>query len=102
MDRPPSTTSTVSSARLRSDFTRSARAGTLKPRLATMTPEQIRCLARAWTFRARDDQYPPELVAGAPWPTWLIVGGRGAGKTRAGAEWVTGVVGAVRGFADAR
>src|SRR5256885_2122697 len=25
---------------------------------------------------------------GAPWTTWLILGGRGAGKTRAGAEWV--------------
>jgi phage terminase large subunit-like protein len=25
---------------------------------------------------------------GGPWTTWLILGGRGAGKTRAGAEWV--------------
>src|SRR5262249_38448340 len=25
---------------------------------------------------------------GAPWVTWLILGGRGAGKTRAAAEWV--------------
>jgi len=25
---------------------------------------------------------------GAPWASWLILGGRGAGKTRAGAEWV--------------
>ncbi len=33
---------------------------------------------------ARDDQLPPP----GDWRTWLILGGRGAGKTRAGAEWV--------------
>ncbi|MBL8564748.1 MAG: DNA-packaging protein [Hyphomicrobiaceae bacterium] len=27
-------------------------------------------------------------MAEAPWRVWLILGGRGAGKTRAGAEWV--------------
>ncbi len=26
--------------------------------------------------------------SGAPWTTWLMLGGRGAGKTRLGAEWV--------------
>jgi len=25
---------------------------------------------------------------GGPWTTWLVLGGRGAGKTRLGAEWV--------------
>lgn len=29
--------------------------------------------------------------AGAPWRTWLMLAGRGAGKTRAGAEWVRGI-----------
>lgn len=34
-------------------------------------------------------QTTPSLAnSGAPWTTWLILGGRGAGKTRAGAEWV--------------
>jgi len=40
-----------------------------------------------WLFEfwARPDhQLPPE----GDWTTWLILGGRGAGKTRAGAEWV--------------
>lgn len=32
---------------------------------------------------ARPAQRPPR----GPWRTWLFVGGRGAGKTRAGAEW---------------
>ncbi|GEO17533.1 DNA-packaging protein [Microvirga aerophila] len=26
-----------------------------------------------------------------PWTTWLILGGRGAGKTRTGSEWVRGI-----------
>jgi phage terminase large subunit-like protein len=29
---------------------------------------------------------------GGPWTTWLMLGGRGAGKTRAGAEWVRAMV----------
>lgn len=38
---------------------------------------------------ARDDQLPPPACDdGSPWRTWLVMGGRGAGKTRAGAEWV--------------
>ncbi len=39
---------------------------------------------RDWTFQARPEQRPPE----GDWRTWLIMGGRGSGKTRAGAEWV--------------
>jgi phage terminase large subunit-like protein len=37
-----------------------------------------------WPFWARDEQVAPE----GPWTTWLYMGGRGAGKTRAGAEWI--------------
>ncbi len=34
-------------------------------------------------------QRPPVATAeGADWTTWLLLGGRGAGKTRAGAEWI--------------
>jgi len=29
-----------------------------------------------------------------PWTTWLFLGGRGAGKTRAGAQWVRDVAAA--------
>jgi len=35
---------------------------------------------------ARDDQLPPSEHD--TWRVWLLLGGRGAGKTRAGAEWV--------------
>jgi len=34
-------------------------------------------------------QRPPQYASnGKPWTTWLILGGRGSGKTRAGAQWV--------------
>ena len=43
-------------------------------------------LALPWMFEfwALPHQMPPE----GAWKTWVIMGGRGAGKTRAGAEWV--------------
>lgn len=45
-----------------------------------------------WPLFARADQLPPEVAqGGAPWSTWLVLGGRGAGKTRTGAEWVRGM-----------
>ena len=43
-------------------------------------------LALPWMFEfwALPHQLPPE----GAWKTWVVMGGRGAGKTRAGAEWV--------------
>lgn len=38
-----------------------------------------------WRLWSRSSQRPPE----GDWATWLFLGGRGAGKTRAGAEWLT-------------
>ena len=40
-----------------------------------------------WQLLARPEQLPPE----GDWRTWLLMGGRGSGKTRAGAEWVHGL-----------
>ncbi|MCK4204568.1 DNA-packaging protein [Brucella pituitosa] len=40
-----------------------------------------------WLIEARDAQLPPS----GDWRVWLILGGRGSGKTRAGAEWVSGM-----------
>lgn len=37
-----------------------------------------------WQRWARPSQQPPP----GDWTTWLLIGGRGSGKTRAGAEWV--------------
>ncbi len=42
-----------------------------------------------WPAFAHPYQAPPLWAPGAtPWRTWLLLGGRGAGKTRAGAQWV--------------
>jgi phage terminase large subunit-like protein len=43
---------------------------------------------RDWRFFARAEQLPPP----GTWRNWLILAGRGFGKTRAGAEWVRGQV----------
>lgn len=37
-----------------------------------------------WEFDARENQLPPA----GDWRVWMIMAGRGFGKTRAGAEWV--------------
>lgn len=42
-------------------------------------------LRHDWGFLARDAQLPPE---DPEWITWLILAGRGFGKTRTGAEWI--------------
>jgi predicted phage terminase large subunit-like protein len=41
-----------------------------------------------WRSKARPSQLPPA----GDWNTWLYLGGRGTGKTRAGAEWVKELV----------
>ncbi len=61
----------------------------LAAELAQLPDADILFLARDWMVWARDDQLPPVTTpAGLPWRTWLILGGRGAGKTRSGAEWI--------------
>jgi len=66
----------------------------LSPRKAaafvtTLSRKERDVLEADWPLFAHEHQNPPELGrAGTPWLTWLIIGGRGAGKTRAGAEWV--------------
>ncbi|MDT3687366.1 MAG: terminase family protein [Pseudorhodoplanes sp.] len=55
--------------------------------LADLDPNRLHHLERKWDVLAHRHQRPPSIDA--PWLTWLLLGGRGAGKTRAGAEWVT-------------
>jgi phage terminase large subunit-like protein len=60
--------------------------------LAALSPERLDTLCHDWLFWARSDQLPPVQASnGRPWTTWLVLGGRGAGKTRTGAEWVRGL-----------
>lgn len=66
-----------------------ARKGTHKTNLARLSDAQIASIHADWQVWARDDQLPPIATAeGNPWQVWLVLGGRGAGKTRAGAEWI--------------
>jgi len=52
--------------------------------LRALTKPERQFLSGYWPFWARADQIAPDR----DWTTWLVLGGRGAGKTRAGAEWV--------------
>jgi phage terminase large subunit-like protein len=45
---------------------------------------KIAKLMRTWEAFARPEQLPPKQ----PWQVWMFMAGRGAGKTRSGAEWV--------------
>ena len=52
--------------------------------LRSLTPEQMAELKWHWPFWARPNQIPPE----GDWNTWLVLAGRGFGKTRMGSEWI--------------
>jgi phage terminase large subunit-like protein len=67
----------------------SSAAGTLKRDLSDFSEAELAAILADWPLWARDDQLPPAATRrGEPWRVWLVMGGRGAGKTRAGAEWV--------------
>jgi len=56
-----------------------------------------------WCVNARHDQLAPVLAKGGKsWHTWLVLGGRGSGKTRAGAEWIRAQVVGEPPLADRR
>jgi phage terminase large subunit-like protein len=52
--------------------------------LKSLTNEEAAALLYDWTVWARPEQLPPQ----SDWRTWLVLAGRGFGKTRTGAEWV--------------
>lgn len=52
--------------------------------LLGLEKEELRALPYMFDFWALPHQVAPE----GDWKTWVIMGGRGAGKTRAGSEWV--------------
>jgi phage terminase large subunit-like protein len=51
--------------------------------LDSLSEDELAHLEHDWQFWARDEQLPP---LGA-WRYWLLLAGRGFGKTRVGAEW---------------
>ena len=63
---------------------RSAHDKQARSRLAKLTPAEAALLQYEWNFWARPNQLPPKTE----WGIWLLLTGRGFGKTRAGAQWV--------------
>jgi len=56
--------------------------------LDDLSAGELMALPYLFEFWALPHQLPPE----GAWRTWVVLGGRGAGKTRAGAEWVRSMV----------
>ena len=52
--------------------------------ITALTPAQARALLYEWLFWARPNQLPPD----GNWRVWLLLAGRGFGKTRTGAEMI--------------
>lgn len=53
--------------------------------LESLDPDTLEMIAREeWFWVARPEQHHPP----GDWSIWLMLGGRGTGKTRAGAEWI--------------
>ena len=61
---------------------------TVEAFLEGLSEGALLALPYLFEFWALEHQLPPE----GDWRTWVIMGGRGAGKTRAGSEWVRSVV----------
>ncbi len=60
--------------------------------LATADSRFLEFFAKDVELFAHASQLPPAFAnSGRPWTTWLFLGGRGAGKTWAGARWVRGL-----------
>lgn len=57
---------------------------------ASLTEAEQIALAYAWEFYARPNQLPPKWG----WLIWLVMAGRGFGKTRCGAEYLQGLANA--------
>lgn len=51
--------------------------------VSNLSDAEVLALVCDWHTWARPEQLPPQ----GNWLTWLLLGGRGSGKTRAGAEW---------------
>lgn len=56
--------------------------------LDSLDEEECEALFYDWPFWARDSQLPPD----GDWFCWLILAGRGFGKTRTAVEWIRGQV----------
>ena len=71
--------------------------------MLTALPELQQWLEKDFGTLCHRHQEPPAAGNnGKPWTTWLMLGGRGAGKTRLGAEWVHALALGRSPYADRR
>ena len=77
-------TSTLRDTRSGAAWIASAPAAIQSEFLDGLSPQEVRALPYLFEFWAHPHQIAPK----GDWRTWVIMGGRGAGKTRAGAEWI--------------
>ena len=82
-EAPPSTW-TPPALKSKADWIASAPPKTVTGFLDGLSANALAALPWLFEFWAQPHQLPPE----GDWRTWVCLGGRGAGKTRAGAEWV--------------
>ncbi|WP_371678905.1 DNA-packaging protein [Microvirga sp. KLBC 81] len=69
---------------------------------ASLSKTELEQLLRYWPIRCRPEQRLPGLSRRHdPWTLWLMLGGRGAGKTRTGSEWIRGIALGEPDFTDA-
>lgn len=52
--------------------------------MSSLSEAEMSALKYEWNFWARENQKAPE----GDWNTWLVLAGRGFGKTRMGSEWI--------------
>jgi len=61
-------------------------------KVLTLTQKHLLLWRARWMATRHDHQVPPpdttELGEPNPWHIWLMLAGRGSGKSRAGAEWI--------------
>ena len=81
---PPGSTSRPPAQRSTAEWIASLPASVRKDFLTALDEHTLAALPWLFRFWAMPHQLPPE----GPWRTWVCLGGRGAGKTRAGSEWV--------------
>jgi phage terminase large subunit-like protein len=87
---------------LRDEFESLSLDDALEAMLKETRPHQWLRLARDFIILAHPHQDLPDAANnGEAWTTWLMLGGRGAGKTRAGAEFVRALANGTPPYANA-
>ena len=96
-------TSTSSVANLRDAYALLCKAGLEEAYAREFPPAALLRTSRDFASLAHTHQEPPQAANnGGPWTTWLVLGGRGAGKTRLGAEWVRAAANGTSPYAERR